>query len=110
MCLKCKSSSVVLLQSIQFILNDHSSVLITSRLRVDQDCQKQSEEFVYIVNPEGSMVTQYNTRNHFNTHVHDSDATLARHIARSDAIATSCGSASLWQSLNRAAHWVLDRV
>ena len=33
--------------------------------------------------------------------VHDSDATLARHIVRFDAIATSCGSATPWQSLNR---------
>ena len=43
----------------------------------------------------------YSTRNHFNMHVQDSDATLARHIARFDAIATSCGSAMPWQSLNR---------
>ena len=54
-----------------------------------------------IVNPEGSMVQQYSTINHFNTHVHDSEATLARHVARFDAIATSCGSATPWQSLNR---------
>ena len=54
-----------------------------------------------IVNPEGSMVQQYSTINHLNTHVHDSEATLARHVARFDAIATSCGSATPWQSLNR---------
>ena len=35
-----------------------------------------------------------------NTHVHDSDATLARHIARFDAIATSCGSVTPCQSVN----------
>ena len=54
------------------------------------------------------MVQQYSTINHFNTHVHDSDATLARHIARFDAIATSCGSATPWQSLNRLSlgYWI----
>ena len=33
--------------------------------------------------------------------VHNRDATLARHIERLGAIATSCGSATPWQSLNR---------
>ena len=33
--------------------------------------------------------------------VHDSDATLACHIVRFAAIATSCGSTTPWQSLNR---------
>ena len=47
------------------------------------------------------MVQQYSTINHLNTHVHESEATLARHVARFDAIATSCGSATPWQSLNR---------
>ena len=47
------------------------------------------------------MVQQYSTINHLNMHVHDSEATLARHVARFDAIATSCGSATPWQSLNR---------
>ena len=47
------------------------------------------------------MVQQYSTIHHLNTHVHDSEATLARHAARFDAIATSCGSATPWQSLNR---------
>ena len=50
-----------------------------------------------------SVHTLYcSTRNHFKTtQAHDSDATLARHIARFAAIATSCGSATPWQSLNR---------
>ena len=56
------------------------------------------------------MVQQFSTRNHLNTHVHDSDAILACHVARFDAIPTSCGSASPWQSLNRAARWVLDSL
>ena len=47
------------------------------------------------------MVQQYSTINHLNTHVHDSEATLVRHVARFDAIATSCGSATPWHSLNR---------
>ena len=47
------------------------------------------------------MVQQYSTINHLNTHVHDSEATLAHHVARFDAIATSCSSATPWQSLNR---------
>ena len=46
------------------------------------------------------MVQQYSTINHLNTHVHDSEATLARHVARFDAIATICGSATPWQLLN----------
>ena len=34
--------------------------------------------------------------------VHDSDVTLVRHIERFDAsVATSCGGATPWQSLNR---------
>ena len=56
---------------------------------------------LFIANPEGSMVQQYSTRNHLNTHVHDREATLARLVARFDAIATSCGIATPWQSLNR---------
>ena len=69
---------------------------------------------LFIINPEGSMIHQYYkislktqmqfriTRYHLKRNlVHNRDATLARHIERLDAIATSCGSATPWQSLNR---------
>ena len=69
---------------------------------------------VFIINPEGSMIHQYYkislktqiqfriTRYHLKRNlVHNRDATLARHIERLDAIATSCDSATPWQSLNR---------
>ena len=67
---------------------------------------------LFIVNPEGSMVQQYSTINHLNTHVHDSEATLARHVARFDAIAT-CHK--LWQRdalavTEQAVRWALHRV
>ena len=56
---------------------------------------------LFSVNPEGSMVQQ----SHLNKPVHDSDATLAHLIARFDAIATSCGSETPQQSLNRLPVW-----
>ena len=62
-----------------------------SAMRNLEQCVAMRELILFIVNPEGSMVQQNSTRNHFNTHVHHSDATLTRHIARFDAITTSCG-------------------
>ena len=58
----------------------------------DEDDDNDYDTYVFIVNPEGSMVQQYSTIHHLNTQVHDSDANLARHIARFDAITTRCGS------------------
>ena len=56
------------------------------------------------------MVQQYSKRNHLNAHVHDSEATLAGHVARFNAITTSCGSATTWHVTEQAARWVLHRV
>ena len=58
--------------------------------------------------PQCSMVHQCYKKSLKKTQVHDSGVTLTRHIKRFDAIATSCVSATPWQSLNRlpVGYWI----